>query len=526
MKLSHIDLGSRHNNMGRFRIAAEEEEEEQEDGDDGGYPTMIQAHPPPLPQPNGDNHAAAATRQPVGEPSHKSMLYHLHPYAESLCRPPGTFYVYETKPRGFFSRNWALLLSVCIVILAYACQHYLPPAPPPPTTTGDDDQHNNSSTLPSWSLYLQQHRDQLFQASKALFVETPYHVGSWWISNVWTELQTRWGSSSTAAAAPSSCVWRPQPQLRQDLARSIQGQSVAVELLADAVLAWDHRTSGSRPLIVLALGFPSTGKRSLALALVHSLYNDDDATTAASCATTAVLHIHGWDCTNQSQYYRLLRRIQHHCSSNQGGVLLLWTDVDQSDPSLVQQVLAHVQQQDDYSSGSTTSSSSTRILVYLTTSTGDGMTVLAEALRSHTLPGQLELRKEQHAYYYDAAVSLYLPFRPHTVESLTAMVRAQYTVTDAALAEMLAPVEYLEWRRRADTTTSTTTTTPNNADDDIILTMAVDGARALPLTKLRRYSHSTSSSSSSQKKNVMLHARGEAQSAACSGDCVPVVWDE
>lgn len=404
-------------------------------------------------------------------------------------------------------------IVIAVFLIIYGCLYHLPPSPPPAVLdvgSSSQQSYNNATIAPRyscWADYTQEHREKLATASKALFVDTPWYLISSWTWSfatfVWTSTTSRVGEPIfTARRRPDAqpiCSWRysSEASLYARLEQMIYGQSLAVNTLASAVRKWHvattvsqvaSSTTSSSVLVVVAWGHLSTGKRTLARTLASVLLNDrsdteEDTHLAASCGT--VLEIAGWEYVSPAQYADLWQRIQQHYPLQiKGGgrppIMLLWSNVDQSDPQLVAKFLA-----------ACSTLLPPQSIVYLTTTQGPGMKAIADYMRSSplgstTLQQQLSERLHQQPLAFLPATTehhhiVHLPFLPHTpstLQTLLAQYDSRLSWTRMALEEVVNPVEYLHW--------TTTTSSSSNHHRPGEYWLAVKGAKSLPWAALQR----------------------------------------
>lgn len=446
------------------------------------------------------------------------------------------------KKKKHHRRGYRLfwLMSLTIAVIAW-CWKDPPPAPPPPQAAfGKDD--DDDVIRSSWNDYLMRHTSSLLESATALGVHTPWHIGTWLAASIRADVELCYQDYRRQQKQTQCGILPPQVlseryikklQNEKEHAAMVVGQELAVERLSEALQVWSSRSSSSTttkntkngPLVLWAVGYPHTGKRTLLLELAKAAATR--RLSLSSKCPDAVLELVGKDWnsattnqpTNDNQkgdilvtvedlYRKLVSRIQSHLES--GGSMILLDGAEDMDPQLLNMFLKSMSKDDDTAENS--DDDDDRLLwnlcrntiVYVTSeSTTFGLTPIARSLRA-TGGNLMDAGSSLSADLWDAlhqqlggssaasAIHTILPFAPLTPDSLEQLLRLKlqrysaslaaegawkrFVVTDAALKTLLYErrVEYLEWRSR-----SSANDVNNNAPPQHVMTVAMEGAKVL-----------------------------------------------
>jgi hypothetical protein len=518
--------------MGRFRIAALHEVDSDGDDDDDDDNNNGHRHWDFVGDSPGENDALVVASS---SSSRESTLLAAAPTtateASSRSSPPqhdggwlrhesrqweeAVPYHWEDEEPKTRPRSYKLLYLSLLIALVALCWKDPPPAPP---QSHADDSDLSPFVHTSWTDYITKHGQQLTVSATALGIHTPWHVVSWLGASVVTDVQLLLEKVQKLQRAVQcqQLYYVPPTNLQQELQQAVVGQPLAVELLSDAVQAWSSLTNNhdnKDPLVVLAVGYIHTGKRTLAMELASRIRDDGKcATTHDDNNNSNVLHLTGGDwkldvhnhlnedssisaTATTTAEFRLFRKLAHtieahmHRASS-GAAVILVTNVEDMEPGVSSRLFQAL--------GGTTSTfeqhiDSTSIpdlrrqcrnsIVYLTSSS-IGLTHITRSLRATggslldavSLAGDLKDAVHQHfgnSQATETIITAILPFGPFTPDTLAQLFRKrvavysnsitsinvatwkQFVVTDAAIAAFLDErrVEYLEWwrsQRRAD----------------------------------------------------------------------------
>lgn len=417
------------------------------------------------------------------------------------------------------------ILSACVVLVALLWKDP-PPAPPLSSATSEEDED-----VVNWSVYLQRHGRQLTESATALGLQTPFHIVSWLATSLYTDIQLYYEQYQLHRL--------PKCKLRlsiQDLQFQLVRQPLAAEWLTEAVQArlgrYPHIDQsgsadniGNEPWIVWAIGYPHTGKRTLARQLASMVTercfddnqavltiqggdwrgiqdldyrNDPDARTRRlesvleSLVTNMINHIQRYGFTvivvskaedmDRDLLKLFLQSLESACTANP------WHDN--------KQILSHFQGMCGKS------------ILYLTVSTGKALEPITRSLRlsgedlrnaSAGLPADLRDALRQNIGVDTTKLQTLLPFGPMTPRGLAELLRqlvAEYSathagvawkelrITDAAEQSFLHPsrVEYLEWKSRSTivpTASDDEQLHPEEQQQQFLMTVALEGASVL-----------------------------------------------
>lgn len=397
----------------------------------------------------------------------------------------------ETERRSSTSwssfRSWFWMVSFAIVLVALLWKDP-PPAPPPSKDDAD-------ATTISWNEYFQQHGLQLKESATALGLHTPRHILAWLGTSVYTDLLILYDRFQQQR--------QPKCRLTMDsglwlFRNEMVGQPMAVEKLIES-----RYTSG--PWVVWAIGYPHTGKQTLARKLASQIVEN--------CGDHSLLKIKGSDwrldeyhdldtrkMLVERDFQTLATTITTHIQRYEFAVILM-VNVEEMAPEIFRKMMQSLESSCDGSSKPADNQLNLRetcgkSLFYLTTSTGKTLESITRSLRVNgqdlrkavALPADLRDAVEQ-TFGVDSRIATMLPFGPFTPNLLAVLLRqrvADYSasqegiswkrlnISDAAVKAFLDPsrVEYLEWRSRATGETS-------SKEDEHFMTVALEGASIL-----------------------------------------------
>jgi len=384
-------------------------------------------------------------------------------------------------------RSWFWIISFVIVFIALLWKDP-PPAPPPSNDNAD------AITI-SWNEYFGQHGPQLKESATALGLHTPRHILSWLVTSVYTDLLILYERFQQQR--------QPKCRLIMDsglsfLQNEMVGQSMAVETLVES-----RYTSG--PWVVWAIGYPHTGKRTLARKLASQIVDN--------CGENSLLQIKGSDWRIEEYYdlearNKLVERDFQTLASTitthiqrYGFAVIVLVNVEEMAPEIFRRIMESLESSCERSSKPDDNKLNLReicgnSIVYLTTSTGKSLEPITRSLR---VSGQ-DLRKALAlpadirdavgmTFGVDSRIATMLPFGPFTPDLLADLLRQRVSdysatqtgvswkrlkISDAAVKAFLDPsrVEYLEWRSRVTGET-------NSKEDEHFMTVALEGASIL-----------------------------------------------
>ena len=383
------------------------------------------------------------------------------------------------------------------------------PPPAPPRSFHDEEGDGATDTATtlllhhshiSWEDYLGQHGRQLKESAVALGLRTPWHVLSWWIASVAADLQLvyerlreqsrRRRRRRNYDCHPSTATSNNNPNsLQHQLHDRMVGQPLAVEWVAEAVHAWNR----DAPLVVWAVGYPHTGKRTLARQLAMAAASSENNSCRSADAETdtntdsVLLQLQGSDwriedyhrATNDdgiherksvhTMFRNLANRIALHVQRQPDGfAVILLTRVEDMEASLRSQLLEALlleEERDDDPSTSVLDDPTIpnlrelcrNTIIYLTCSSGNALVPITRALRASggndlrdavSLPADLRhalvesMGLSSRAGNHVARSSTILPFGPFTPDTLAQLLRrrvADYSATQAAAAADQTP---------------------------------------------------------------------------------------
>jgi hypothetical protein len=356
---------------------------------------------------------------------------------------------------------WVLVLTFSIALVAIVWKD---PPPAPPQTT--------DPSITGWHEYLQQHATQLVRSVVELGLRTPFHVLAWLGSSLYADLQLSWDRQRQRAGR---CRLEIPPNLDAALQNHVVGQGVAVERLAESVHAWNTLSSSS-PLVVYAVGYVHTGKRTLARTLASHLRRSD-------CAIDTLLHIDHWT----QDFPALVGRIDSHIDTAGSAAVVLFTSIEDIDVGLMRNLLLFL---NGKSIDTVPTHYKPRNALYYLASSTVGLSPITRTLRSTggdlhqaiSLTADIHESIAQHLNITDSrSIATILPFGPFTQDSLLLLLRQhiddlsrkymglawkRLEITETALNALLSEhrVEYLQWRSKST---------------NFVLQVAVDGAKVL-----------------------------------------------
>lgn len=347
---------------------------------------------------------------------------------ENVLGPIGRYYYAEEDTRR--SHCGIFRLSILIGLLGILVQAYLPPAPPPLNNNHlQNDIEGEDAELSSWNSYLQSHSQQWLDSTKALMIDTPWHIVSWLGIAAFRDVQ----HFATTASTPTDCSWKipsSMETIQQDLLRVIVGQDMAVSLIAEALVAWTASETQREPLKILSLGPKSTGKRSLANIIA----------SYAPCEKS-ILYIPKND---PSSRFQKSHRMQQHVQQYDTASMIIFHDDDE---------LYDI-----------TLENADHAILYRISET-HGRSIMAHGLRTHTWGSASMMADLRRELQWNSQI---LPFAPMTPESLGKIIQKHGVREDEG--SLLEHVEYMDWTTK---------------DGSLILRIAIEGAQSLPWNRIR-----------------------------------------
>lgn len=458
----------------------------------------------------------------------------------------------SSRPRR---RNCGLYVSLLILLVALFWQD--PPPAPPPSNKQDAAQNDN------WRLYIEFHTRQAMESTKALCMDTPYHIFSWFLLSCRTNVELFW--ERLFKAHISDCKLPRVPlDLEEQLRNKLVGQDLAVEWLSDRLQAtlWTDTNNDSpqqqprQPLVVLATGYESTGKRFMAQALRNALF----AASPSVCRESMELKGRDYSpaLSSKGTLTRLVESVSSLCHRRPSGALIVLSHVEMMEERVLSQFLQLLREEDDDTPIGTNAVDATHALhqtcqhsiLYLTT-TSIGVAAVTRSLRKTKghLAGDVSLSADLRDAVQEqlglerSAFHVILPFAPFTKETLHLLLDQRVNefqqalqsshppvgccrrlvVTDAARSLFLdaSRVEYLTWRSSKAMT--------KQSDDNILMIISLDGARILDtnaplLTKLHAQVHQVVRSDPRPDKVLVVDVAVEKDDSSSSTVGVVVQW--
>lgn len=402
------------------------------------------------------------------------------------------------------NNRWIWIVSCLILMVAYYWRD-LPPIPP----QNDKDAYDNR--IIDWNEYLLKHSQQLTNSFFALGVQTPWHVLSWLGLNLYMDLQIWWQKIQESRQV--ECTYPNWSDLPNSLQQRMVGQTLAMERVMESILAWHNE---DEPLVLWAVGYPHTGKRTLVLEHIASHIKKGCAST-----NNLVLQLQGseWNMEEyqkyedtasielraQTMFQNLSSLLIAHAERRHGLAVILFYNVEEMEPMIFRKLVnAFIPMDASIDTNDHNliqlRSKLCNTIIYITTSAGKMLEPITRNLRASNggdWHNSIGLTNDLQAAFQEIwgisyNVATMLPFGPLMVQHLSEILRQrihlysqnqsgklwkELHITDAAVAAMLDPkrVEYLEWRRH---------------DNSLVMTVSLEGASILDdrgplLTKIK-----------------------------------------
>lgn len=458
--------------MGRFRLLAEQEDQWEFIGEDGQEGALVPRES--VSEASTIEHETTATipeESMAGTAPNNVFIYHNGD--GSLAEP-----ILRYHPSSWRTRTFVLTLLIAVV------SWFFRDGPPGPPMI-----HSGTSPpeLHSWQSFLDKHRSQLWESSTALVYHTPLHILRWWLACTAADVADLW-QWMTHADEPGCSLTLPEDldATRRALQEHLIGQSLAVNVVSDALEAWALEKTQQSPLLLYLTGYPGTGKATLARLLAGRVLFQ-------GCPQPPVLWLNGADFSpdRAPDGLSLRRQLEHwivrHVHQHAEGSMIVLENVEHMDPLiftwLVDQ-LANEQALDGESPRQPLSRlrEKCRQTIFVFTSPSIGNKAISRALRRQELaaamnsPGFLldvaDEIDQSFAHGLSSKLDAIAPFVPLTKSDLMAIVRSKvrdyslldsgklwhsFQVSDKAIENLLAPnVEYITWNQRNSETTAMT----------------------------------------------------------------------